>query len=235
MPVFQFVFRAILLCFAVVASGCAMNVPPVPADAQLKDHAILVPLQPHSIVSKIDGKLTGFPSAGTPANVKPGLHNIDVFTVTNGLQGYDTVYIFVAEAGLEYRLKDQNIVEVLDRFHADPSKHGFLHGNANREFVTDDDYARAQRINQLQAENANLAAAKMKELSLPLIRKIGARVCQNQSNGFVYVGYVEAVTDDKVQIRIADAQLAGSSGVRPGGFSPSIVWDSPMRWDLCER
>ncbi|HSY28048.1 MAG TPA: hypothetical protein VK832_11125, partial [Burkholderiaceae bacterium] len=179
MPVFQSIIRTILIVMAAAAAGCAMNVPPVPVEAQLKDYAVLVPLQPHSIVSKIDGKLTGFPSAGTPENVPPGPHNIDVFTIANGLNGYDSVYIFVAKAGLEYRIKDQNTVEVLDRFHSDQSKHGFLHGNGNREFITDEEYALTQRINERQAENANFAAAKMKELSLPLIRKIGARVCQN--------------------------------------------------------
>jgi len=46
---------------------------PVPADAQLKDYAVLVPLQPHSIVSKIDGKLTSFPSAGTPVHIRTNL------------------------------------------------------------------------------------------------------------------------------------------------------------------
>lgn len=65
--------------------------------------------------------------------------------------------------------------------------------------------------------------------------QIGARICMTQA-GIQYVGYTEAVSPDngKLQIRIADAMVGGHGGLRPGGFQPSILWDSPDRWDICE-
>lgn len=66
-------------------------------------------------------------------------------------------------------------------------------------------------------------------------QKIGARLCQNRA-GFVYIGFVEAKSpdSDKVQIRVSDAHSPASQNVKPGGFQPSIIWDHPDRWDMCE-
>jgi len=84
------------------------------------------------------------------------------------------------------------------------------------------------------------AQRKAKLKDLPQIRKIGAQICKR---GMVQVGYgqmevvsvgfVEGITDDKVQIRVARAYFASTPSLSPGGFSPSIIWDYPMNWDLC--
>lgn len=65
--------------------------------------------------------------------------------------------------------------------------------------------------------------------------KIGARICQD-NGGVRYVGFTEGVSDDtgKIQIRIADAMVGGNPRMRPGGFQPSIIWDTPDAWELCE-
>lgn len=65
--------------------------------------------------------------------------------------------------------------------------------------------------------------------------KIGARICQ-ENGGIRYVGFTEGVSADtgKIQIRIADAMVGGNPRMRPGGFQPSIIWDTPDDWELCE-
>lgn len=80
--------------------------------------------------------------------------------------------------------------------------------------------------------------AKLKDL--PLIRKIGAQICKRgtvqvgyEQMEVVSVGFVEGITDDKVQIRVSRAYFASNPSLSPGGFSPSIIWDYPMNWDLC--
>jgi hypothetical protein len=93
----------------------------------------------------------------------------------------------------------------------------------------------AQQASLLEAQRQ----AKLK--SLPLIRKIGAQICQRGTFRVGYdqmkvvsVGYVENITVDKVQIRVSRAYFESNPSVSPGSFSPSIIWDNPMNWDLCE-
>ena len=68
---------------------------------------------------------------------------------------------------------------------------------------------------------------------LPAMRRIGAKVCRTeQANTFV--GFVENVTDDKLQIRVAQAYVTRTPSVRYGDFRPQIIWDYPERWRLCD-
>lgn len=69
---------------------------------------------------------------------------------------------------------------------------------------------------------------------VPLIRKIGTRVCQNTGQ-FIYVGFVEGMTDDKVQIRISEALLSTNTFVSVPDFHERIIWDAPVNWSLCDR
>jgi hypothetical protein len=70
----------------------------------------------------------------------------------------------------------------------------------------------------------------------PKKRMIGTRVCQSRGI-WVAIGYTEAVSPDngKIQIRIADEQGANAPSIHPGGFQPSIIWDDPTIWELCDR
>ena len=79
-----------------------------------------------------------------------------------------------------------------------------------------------------------MAILERRKRELPAVRRIGARICQERDRGVVYVGYVEGMTEEKVQIRIADAIFPGAPGVKPAGFTPTIIWESPLQWDLCE-
>lgn len=221
-----------LLAFAV--TGCTMR-EQVPLD-RLKDYSLLVPRQENSIVSKVDDKV-GTSMAGTMANILPGHHRIETNSCTGGPGTcWKNLYVFDAQPGLAYVFRSPSIVEVYDRFELDKHKLGLLHdsGNGSREFVDDQEYAALQqRLAQRSTEIAQRAEA-LRRQNLPLIRKIGARICQSRGDGFVYVGYVEGLADEKVQIRVAEAHVSWNPNMHPGNFSPSIIWDSPMQWNLCE-
>ena len=89
----------------------------------------------------------------------------------------------------------------------------------------------------MMVENERQARIK----NLPLMRKIGAKICQpgtvnvgQEQMRVVSVGYVEGIADEKVQIRISSAYFEKHPNLSPGGFTPSIIWDNPMNWDLCK-
>lgn len=89
----------------------------------------------------------------------------------------------------------------------------------------------------MMVENERQARIK----NLPLKRKIGAKICQTgtvnvgkEQMRVVSVGYVEGITDEKIQIRISSAHFEKYPNLSPGGFLQSIAWDNPMNWDLCQ-
>lgn len=73
------------------------------------------------------------------------------------------------------------------------------------------------------------------EANLPVVTKIGARICKN-AGAVVFVGFTEGRSPDneKIQIRVSDAFYQGHPSLRPEGFVPSITWDYPSQWQPCE-
>ena len=65
------------------------------------------------------------------------------------------------------------------------------------------------------------------------MRRIGARICLAQSEA-THVGFVEGMTDEKLQIRVVDAFVTRTPRVRYSDFRPYITWDYPANWRLCE-
>lgn len=69
------------------------------------------------------------------------------------------------------------------------------------------------------------------------MRRMGARICTNQMTDIgavTYLGYVEGLAPDKAQVRVSHARMTNTPSLSPGGFRPSIVWDSLRDWYLCE-
>lgn len=98
--------------------------------------------------------------------------------------------------------------------------------------------AAAEARTRAWAEQQAQQATEMRRLQaeLPLMRKRGARVCRPESDGmvvWVYRGYVEDFTDEKLKIALAEAFLPNSPTTRPTGFQPHTLWDFPVRWRLC--
>ena len=217
-----------------VSSGCA-NQQQIPPD-RLKDYALLVPRQnDDSIVSGIDGKSPGLSLSGATVNMLPGRHTVETTSCFGGTNTCrPDLYAFDAQPGLAYIFRSPTVIEVYNRFGMDKPHVDVLRLVPGEGFVTNREYVALQDKATQQKEDVATAIRELRRQDLPRMRKIGARICRQRGTGIVYVGYVEAITDDKVQIRVADAFPAGHPGVRVGGFSPSIIWDSPMEWDLCE-
>ncbi|WP_299874502.1 hypothetical protein [uncultured Cocleimonas sp.] len=68
---------------------------------------------------------------------------------------------------------------------------------------------------------------------LPYKKKIGAKICTVRDN-INYIGYVERIAEEKVQIRISHAHVVNYPSMSPGGFKPSIIWANVSIWNLCE-
>jgi len=71
----------------------------------------------------------------------------------------------------------------------------------------------------------------------PLIRQVGAKICQithYNSRRFMLIGFVEQVSESKIKIHIAQASLPKDPNIRAGGFNPYDIWDYPSNWRLCE-
>jgi len=241
-------FRCLIAAASIVVSGCAT--PPISND-QLRNLALIVPQDLYgngAAVTEIDGKARNvaqqmtiegsniLPGVKTRpgVNVSPGRHTIQVYACYAGSAQNCTsdIYVFDAHPGMVYVLRGphQNI-DVLDRFQR--SAQGYLHPITQHEFVTDQELAAERRQELATAANAGLMVIEQRKRDQALIRQVGVRVCQESGRDIIYTGYVEHVTDDKLQIRIADAHFKGNPSLHPSGFSPSTVWDSPMQWDLC--
>ena len=88
---------------------------------------------------------------------------------------------------------------------------------------------------EIQQRNAMVAAANKAQerdriegeriaRERPLVRTVGAHVCIDK-DGLRWVGYVEQVTETKVQIRIVQSGVSRDN---------QIIWDYPEHWHLCE-
>jgi len=88
---------------------------------------------------------------------------------------------------------------------------------------------------EFKATSAAVAEQASDALTISQKRKIGARICRIEGS-IRYVGFTEGVSPDngKIQIRVSDARYVGSERSSPSGFQPSIIWDGPDQWDLCE-
>ena len=131
--------------------------------------------------------------------------------MTGGGDYYDFLY------GYGYRSVAQLVTEEKARIRVEQARADALARQATEQRLRD-------------AENARLRPTK---------RKIGTRLCSEVENGLVYIGFVEAVSpdNDKVKISVSDARflLNGQlGGTRPGGFTPSVIWDHPDNWSICE-
>lgn len=70
------------------------------------------------------------------------------------------------------------------------------------------------------------------------VRRVGTKVCRTGSNLFglmeaKLVGFVETVTDDKVQIRVVDTGFGGQNYLGIPVNAGTILWDDPENWGPC--
>lgn len=208
----------------------------IPED-QLPKYAKLVPLN-NSAIDNIDGEHTGFTMLHTVFNVLPGKHTIATMTC-NPTCAQPVTYNFEAKAGFaylfNYDVKNRDdYIEVQNRF--DPNiRVDTLMRTEQNIFITRAEFKEYQQKKLDKQIIAGELYAALRQVDFSPVRKIGARICQKEKiQGIVYVGFVEAITPEKVQIRISEAFFLGNHKLRPNGFSPSIIWDFPSKWELCE-
>lgn len=236
---------------SIFLSGCASN--SIPKDQQ-KNYALLVPgesmgTDTRADIVQIDQETFHRSLLGSDREALPGRHSIRMETCfANKVNAFDPIckqrdFVIDAQAGLAYVFLNAHSVKVYDRF--DRNKYLYDLSPIGKSVFVPPEEAKQVNIEwqenkakQLAQERETEAAAKAiitetRKNNLPLVRKIGSRICKGQ-DGVMYLGYVESLADEKVQIRISEAHLINNRNVSPGGFSPSIIWDSPMNWDLCE-
>ena len=220
---------------------------------------------PLSYVVKVDKETFMRSPFGSDRDVLPGRHSIQVdVCFANKHNALDLMckphhYNINAEAGLAYHFTSEGrLVTVYDRFNLQKPLYNLV-AAGNSEYLHPDEAAALSKKNELERErklalqketDARIQAriTERRKNNLPMVKKIGARICQEKAelkrfgardqSVYVYIGYVESIADDKVQIRISDAYRKGSFDdlkIKPDGFTSSIIWDSPMNWDLCEK
>ncbi|HQS58826.1 MAG: hypothetical protein B7Y56_10410 [Gallionellales bacterium 35-53-114] len=140
-------------------------------------------------------------------------------------------YRFEAEAGNRYVLRTDEPILVTDR--TDPNDR-----IVDKLYLVGDEYVTRKEKKEYDRRVINniviATAEKMerRKQSLPLIRKVGAKVCKPLGE-IIYIGFVENFTEDKIQIRLVDAVLAINYNVKLGSFTPNTIWDNPLNWDIC--
>lgn len=244
----KYVFGVLTL---LLLSGCASS--SIPADKQ-KDYALLDGDAPFgskrsSYIVMVDQETYHRSAMGGRHDALPGRHVVKVDEcVTNDANLLAPfckthTYIIDAQAGLAYIFENEYSVKVYDRF----DRKNYLYDLkpfANSVFLAPDvtklehekqqaALAATYAADQEEKAAAQAAVIEHRRSNLPLVRKVGTRICQDHGE-VMYVGYVEGLADEKVQIRISDAYFKKMPSAHPGGFSPTIVWDSPLNWDLCE-
>jgi hypothetical protein len=166
-------------------------------------------------------------------NVEPGVHLFEMTIYCHNNNCSHRAYRFKAEAGYLYRLMPNNSILVLDRNDRFQRKLDELTPIGGIDYGTRNQVRTIAQEAARQREAAQAALIERRRQNLPQVMKQGAQVCRLQGQ-LLYVGFVEAFTDQKIQIRVADAVVNENRNVHLTDFTPSIVWDSPLNWDMCE-
>jgi hypothetical protein len=240
-----------IMLIGAMVSGCATS--SIPPEKQ-KDYAQLDAVasfggNPLSFIVMVDQETFSCSAFRAAPEVLPGKHAVKVdvcFTNEANLLApncHTNFYQLDTKAGMSYKFVNESQIEVYDRFNLKKPLYN-LTPSANSVFVTPEEakqiYDERQKVlaAQMDAQNkvkaaAQLALTERRKKNVPLVRKIGARVCQERERGMIYVGYVEGLAEEKVQIRYSESHEKGST-LQARGFQPTIVWDSPMNVDICE-
>lgn len=169
-------------------------------------------------------------------NVPGGMHSVEISANCSSGNCPSAIYRFNAKPGYLYRLLPSNSIAVLDRNDRYQRKVDELHPvnqGGMFVFVTREEQQEYARDAIKQAQAARTALLERRQQQLPMVRKVGARICQLQGH-ILYIGFVESFTDEKLQIRVADAVVNENHNAHLGDFTPNVIWDSPLNWDLCE-
>jgi pyridoxine 5'-phosphate synthase PdxJ len=87
-----------------------------------------------------------------------------------------------------------------------------------------------------EVEGHDAFVANIEKRAKNHMKTIGAKICRTEIDSYSirYIGFIERVSGDKIQIRVSGAHLLHSPSLRPSGFQPTIIWDYPENWEPCE-
>jgi hypothetical protein len=217
---------------SMLVSGCALQ--PAITPEQQATHALLVsdisknaqascgePGNPLNCLylGYVDGNAPGL--ASTQIVVAPGNHVISTVWshgVFNNLPSAPLVFpSFNYRAGHRYVL---SVGAIYDTAWSDP-EHPILATYILRDgdFV---DQRIAAGMDNAKAQADELAFREQQERDMPHIMKKGAEVCLRGGNGIANHGFVEDVTNDKIEIHLSSWQ-----------GNDRDIWDLPQQWFLC--
>jgi len=244
---FNFIrYCGLLMMSTIVLSGCGTSGPvgqnnEVIPSGQLSNYALVTSRE---FIRAIDGEELKSFGEHHEIYVTPGRHTIKFAHLADAGRMSFTYHAFTVIAGYKYTINYvQRVVEVSKIMGGDGTVEHLTWFDDRSSVYSYYDSATFKELQEQQAKK--LQAAKQQELdrqqaalekrkqNLPLVRKVGTRICQTKSElgmRLVYTGYVEQVAEEKVQIRVATEE-----GRRFGkAFTPSIIWDNPLNWELCE-
>ncbi len=222
--------RSTMVVLALLITGCGMFGPKLTPE-QLASMATIEHADFYSLRSIDSERITRY-----PVYVSAGMHSIEMEANCQYANCPSQTYRFYAQPGYIYRILPNNSVAVLERNdryqrkidELNPVNRGGVIEYVNRSGQTD--FVRDVVV-QAQAENAAILERRTRQL--PQLRKVGTKICQLHGQ-ILYIGFVESITDEKIQIREVDAVLNEHRNAHLGSFTPTIIWDSPLNWDLCE-
>lgn len=181
----------------------------------------------------VDSKLVIF---STSVNVAPGMHEIEMTASCYNNNCSYLPFRFRAQAGYLYRLMPNNTIIVLDRndkYLRKVDELSPVNQNGVIEFLNREDKLKFVQGAIKEAQLARAALIEERKRNLPFIRRIGTKICQVRGQ-FLYIGFVESMTDEKLQIRVVEALINENRDLRLSDFTPRVIWDSQLEWDLCE-
>ena len=167
----------------------------------------------------VDGNASGL--ANAQIMVSPGNHVISTVWshgVLNNLPSTPLVFpAFNYQAGHRYVLVPGAVYDTVwnDPAHPVLAVHILRNGN----FV---DQKVAATMDRANAKADELAFREKQKRDMPRIMKKGAEVCLRGGNGVANHGYVEDVTDEKIEIHLSSWQ-----------GNDRDIWDFPSQWFLC--
>ncbi|MFE8069422.1 hypothetical protein QQM79_00015 [Marinobacteraceae bacterium S3BR75-40.1] len=109
------------------------------------------------------------------------------------------------------------------------SELGYISPTENKERLRVEREKRARALERKRKK-------QLEQAQLVLASKRGTRICKDFDGGSqFYVGYIEDRTDEKVKINVTQAVLRNSTRfITNSGFQPTIVWEYPVNWYVCE-
>lgn len=222
--------RLAMVTLVVLIAGCGMFGPKLSPE-QLASMATIEHADFYSLRSVDSERISRY-----PVYVAAGMHSVEMEANCQYSSCPSQTYRFYTKPGYIYRILPNNSIAVLDRNdryqrkvdELNPVHRGGVIEYVNRSGQTD--YVRDVVI-EAQAEQAAILERRTRQL--PLVRKVGSKICQLHGQ-ILTIGFVESFTDEKIQIREVDAVVNGNRNVHLGSFTPNIIWDSPLNWDLCE-